>query len=99
MKYTPEQLEQLRTMGALGYQVGKIINIIDFADPLQFEKDFQDPESEAAKAYQKGADLADFSLDVMVFEQAQSGDLKALQEYRQRKALNKKPVKKRNGER
>ena len=94
MKYTPEQLEQLRTMGALGYQVGKILNIIDFADPSQFEKDFQNPESEVSRAYQKGADLAEFALDVMVYEQAQSGDLKALNEYRQRKAINQKPIKK-----
>ena len=88
MKYTTEQLEQMRTMGALGYGADMIKNIIDFSDNAQFEKDFINSSSEVFKAYQKGADLAKFSLDVMVFEQAQAGDLKALSEYRQSRAAH-----------
>jgi hypothetical protein len=92
--YTKDHFEQLQTMGALGYQVGKILTIMEFPDPLQFEKDFADTKSEVSKAYHKGAAMAEYSLDVMIFEQAQSGDLKALSEYKQRKAQNMKPIKK-----
>lgn len=72
-------------MGTLGYPLSKIINVLDVDDEKQFTKDFDNPKSKVAVAYQKGVDKADFILDSKLFEMAKNGDLKALNKYEERK--------------
>ena len=86
MAYTEEQFKKMIHMGILGYDVEKCINILDIENEAQFKKDFNNLNSEIAKAYQKGKDKGDYSIDMKLFEKAQNGDLKALEKYEERKA-------------
>jgi hypothetical protein len=82
--YTPDFLSQITSLGIVRYSLDKIVNIIDVDDITQFEKDFNNPQSDVAKAYQKGIDRSDYDIDIRLFEMAKSGDLKALEKYEQR---------------
>lgn len=86
---TDEQRKMLMNFGALGYPLAKILSIMDLDDPQGFESDFSDPDSEIAKIYQKGAEKAQYLIDLKLFEMAQAGDLRALEKHEERKrALN-----------
>lgn len=87
MKYTEDFLKKIVGVGTLGYSVSKIINVLDIEekDVEQFINDFDNFDSQLRRAYQKGVDKADYAIDTKLFEQAKSGDLKALQKYEQRK--------------
>jgi len=90
MTYTPEFLKKIVTLGTLGYNIQKIINILDIpdADHESFVADFNDLKSEVRTAFQKGVDKSDFSIDQKLFELAQSGDLKAIEKYDEHKLRN-----------
>lgn len=85
MEYNEEFLKKMVQVGTLGYPLSKIINVLDIDDAKQFTKDFDNPKSKVAVAYQKGIDKADFVLDSKLFDMAKNGDLKALQKYEERK--------------
>ena len=88
MTYTEEQLKKMIHMGILGYPVEKCINILDIEskDESQFISDFNSPQSELAKAYQKGKDKGEYQIDMKLYQKATEGDMKALQKYEERKA-------------
>ena len=90
MTYTPEFLKKLTTLGTLGYNIQKIINILDipFTDQESFVSDFNNPKSEVRNAFQRGVDKSDFAIDQKLFELAQSGDMKAIEKYDERKSRN-----------
>ena len=90
MTYTPEFLKKITTLGTLGYNIQKIINILDVPDLDQasFVADFNNPKSEVRNAFQRGVDKSDFAIDQKLFELAQSGDLKAIEKYDEHKARN-----------
>lgn len=85
MEYNEDFLKKMVQVGTLGYPLSKIINVLDVEDTKQFTKDFDNPKSKIAVAYQKGVDKADFILDSKLFDMAKNGDLKALQKYEERK--------------
>ena len=87
MKYDEDFLKKIVNFGILGYQLNKIINILDIHedDVNQFTEDFFNKNSAVGKAYQKGIDKADFAIDTKLFDKAKEGDLKALEKYEQRK--------------
>lgn len=85
MEYNEDFLKKIVQVGTLGYPLSKIINVLDIEDQKQFTKDFDNPKSRIAVAYQKGIDKADFVLDSKLFDMAKNGDLKALQKYEERK--------------
>ena len=85
MEYTEEFLKKMMQVGTLGYPPSKIVNVLEVEDYIQFIKDFDNPISKVAIAYQKGVDIADFILDSKLFEMAKNGDLKALTKYEERK--------------
>ena len=89
MTYTEDQLKKMIHMGILGYDVDKCINILDIENEGQFKRDFNNKNSEIAKAYQKGVDKGDYSIDIKLFEKARDGDLKALAKYEERKAYGR----------
>ena len=70
METTTEFLGKITGMGTLGYDVQKIINILDIEDEEEFIKEFNDKKSLIAKAYQKGVDKSDYIIDTKLFEMA-----------------------------
>ena len=70
METTTEFLGKITGMGTLGYDVQKIINILDIEDEEGFSKEFNDKKSLIAKAYQKGVDKSDYIIDTKLFEMA-----------------------------
>ena len=87
MEYNEDILKKMVQVGTLGYPLSKIINVLDIEDTKQFTKDFDNPKSKVAIAYQKGVDKADFVLDSKLFDMAKGGDLKALDKYERRKRI------------
>lgn len=73
-------------MGMLGYNVDKIINVMDIQDVKTFKTDFITMGSVVRKAYQAGKDKADFIIDIKLFELAKQGDIKALEKFEQRRS-------------
>ncbi len=58
MEYNEDFLKKMVQVGTLGYPLSKIINVLDIEDQKQFTKDFDNPKSKIAVAYQKGVDKA-----------------------------------------
>lgn len=85
METTTEFLSKITGMGTLGYDVQKIINILDIEDEEGFIKEFNDKKSLITKAYQKGVDKSDYIIDTKLFEMAKTGDMKAIEMYDKRK--------------
>jgi len=79
-----EQKKMLKNMGALGYPPVKISSIMGF-DLKEIESDLADVKSEFFKIYQEGNDMANYLIDLKLFEMAQSGDIKAIEKLEQRK--------------
>lgn len=85
MEYTEDFLRKIVQVGTLAYPLSKIINVLDIDDISQFSLDFDNPNSEIYKSYQKGLDKADFLIDSKLFDMAKNGDLDALNKYEIRK--------------
>ena len=80
---TPEK-EVIINCGAFKFQPDKISNILDWpADEVT--KLFNDKRSEFYQLIKKGRDTADYVLTLKLFELAQTGDLKALEEFENRR--------------
>jgi hypothetical protein len=90
MKYADEFLLKIKSLGALGYPIEKVLNCVDVENENQFRKDFDDTKSEIFKAYQKGKDMADYEIDMALFTQARSGDIKAIEKFEIRKKILQK---------
>lgn len=76
-------------MGTLAYSLEKIINILDISDDdaPAFTKAFDDPGSDVGRAYQKGIDKSDYTIDMKLFEKAKDGDLRAIELYEEKKRI------------
>ena len=87
-----EQKEKLLNLGELCYPPDKIIVILEIDDGPAFMAEFHNPESEIAILYHKGQQLRDFKIDSKLYQLAQAGDLKALDdlEYRRKQMEGKK---------
>jgi 3-methyladenine DNA glycosylase AlkC len=85
MEYEKEFIGKITGMGMLGYDVQKIINVLDVENEEQFKRDFQDKTSLISKAYQKGVDKSDYIIDSKLYELAKTGDKKAIEMYEKRK--------------
>jgi hypothetical protein len=90
MDYTEDFLNKIITMGAYGYPLSKIINVLEIkpCDVDEFAKDFYDTSSEIATKYRIGIDRSDFSIDMQLYTLAQGGDLKAIELFKERKKKN-----------
>lgn len=70
--------------GAFIYTSEKMANIINW--PVKdIIKLMNDKKSQFRKLYDKGRDTADYVLTLKLFELAQTGDLKALEEFENRR--------------
>jgi hypothetical protein len=88
MEYSEDFLKKLVSLGTLNYSIKKIINVLDIEDVEDFTIDFNDKESPVYKAYNKGKDKGEFSLDLKLFELAKAGNLEALKKFELRKLQN-----------
>lgn len=79
-----EKVEQAINCGAFGYPPEKVASILEL-DLEDVEHDLRDEFSTLYKLYKKGQDAADYAIDLKLFELAQSGDLKALEQFNIRK--------------
>jgi len=82
--FTKKQEEQLINFGAFGYSEKKIASImgVPVDDIISLKKD---KNSILSNLLQKGKDMADYVIDLKLFEMAKSGDIKALDKLELRK--------------
>lgn len=69
MRYNKEILNQIRTFGALAYDYDMIVKIIRPSDPMQFQREFNNPESDVFTAYSDGLHARQYTVDVAEFEE------------------------------
>lgn len=86
---TDKEKEFIVNFGALSYNPNMMQPILEW-DIKEIEKEFKNENSELKTHYNKGNALADYVLNVKLFEMAKSGDLKAMQQYRQLIDRNKR---------
>ncbi len=82
-----EQTKKLITLGCLGYDVERCINIVEPDDEAAFRRDFATEGSPVWKAYRKGQDIAAFAIDSKLFDMAKNGDMKALATLEERQRM------------
>ena len=90
MQIDEKLIKQVTLLGTLGFNVQKVINILEIKpeDVSWFIGEFNNPFSPLRKAYDTGADKSDFAITKKLFEQAQTGDLKAIEIYNAFKEKN-----------
>lgn len=84
MKIIEEQIEQVINFGVFDYDAEKIASLLE-VDISEVIDDMNDEESELYKLLKKGRDMADYVIDLKLFELAKNGDLKALDKLEHRK--------------
>lgn len=90
-----EAEEQIVNFGVFEYDTLKMSNILDVPEH-EIIKEMKNTSSDFYKLYQKGVDMADYVIDLKLFDMAKSGDIKALDKLDFRKRLRLDALKKRN---
>jgi len=88
MKIKEEQKEQVINFGAFNYSSRKIASILEL-NQNEVDSELKNKESELSKLIQKGKDMADYVIDLKLFEMAKTGDIKALNKLDNRKRMRK----------
>lgn len=88
MKIEKEQEEQIVNFGAFGYDAKKISSILGL-DEKEVQREINSKTSLLSKLLQKGKDMADYVIDLKLFEMAKGGDIKALEKLDHRKRIRK----------
>ncbi len=70
------------------YDSKKIASILEL-DKDEVDSELKNEESELSKLLQKGKDMADYVIDLKLFEMAKTGDIKALEKLDLRKRRRK----------
>lgn len=83
MEIKKEQEEQVVNMGAFDYDAGRVANMLD-VDKIEVVKELKNKDSKLSKLIQKGKDMADYVIDLKLFEMAKTGDIKALDKLENR---------------
>lgn len=86
MEIKKEQEEQIVNMGVFDYPASKIANILSF-DVREVEKELENKDSKLNQLLTKGKDMADYVIDLKLFEMAKTGDIKALEKLNYRKNM------------
>jgi len=84
MKIDIELEEKIVNCGVFGYSASKMANILGFSETA-IAVEIADDKSVFNKLLQKGIDLADYVIDLKLFELAKTGDIKALEKLDSRK--------------
>ena len=86
MEIKKEQKEQVINFGVFNYDSKKIASILEL-DKDEVDSELKNEESELSKLLQKGKDMADYVIDLKLFEMAKTGDIKALDKLENRKRM------------
>jgi len=86
MKIEKENEEQIINFGVFTYDALKMANILNLEE-AEIANEMRDKTSDFYKLYQKGCDMADYVIDLKLFEMAKSGDIKALDKLDDRKEI------------
>lgn len=91
MNISADQEEQIVNFGALEYDAKKISSILGL-DLKLVEAELNNKDSQMSILLQRGRDMADYVVDLKLFDMAKSGDIKALEklDYRKRSRKMKK---------
>lgn len=84
MRIKKEQEETIINFGAFDYDIKKMANILDKKEK-EINDELKNENSLFCKLYQKGRDMADYTIDLKLFKMIQNGDLKALEKLEERK--------------
>ena len=79
-----KEKELILNFGALEYDARRCAAILGWKEK-EFQKGLDDAKSEVHRLYESGKIKAEYVIDLKLFEQAQQGDLKALEELEGRK--------------
>lgn len=88
MEIKKEQKEQVINFGVFNYDSKKIASILEL-DKDEVDSELKNEESELSKLLQKGKDMADYVIDLKLFEMAKTGDIKAIEKLDYRKRMRK----------
>lgn len=88
MEIKKEQEEQIVNFGVFDYNAKKIASILE-VDVKEVQAEIENKTSLLCQLLQKGRDMADYVIDLKLFEMAKSGDIKALEKLNNRKRLRK----------
>ncbi len=72
MEIKKEQKEQVINFGVFNYDSKKIASILEL-DKDEVDSELKNEESELSKLLQKGKDMADYVIDLKLFEMAKNG--------------------------
>jgi len=86
MKIEKETIEQIVNFGVFEYKPEKMASILGFTKQ-EIETEMKNKESDFYKFFQKGKDMADYVIDLKLFDMAKTGDIKALEKLDSRKRL------------
>lgn len=86
MEYSNEIEEIIINCGAFGYKPDVIASLLKLEihivhDAMDFDKKF-------IKLYNFGHNMANYKIDLKLFEMAKSGDIKAMQAFQAKKMMN-----------
>lgn len=84
MKIKKEQEEMVVNFGAFDYDAEKIASILEI-DKQIIEAELKKKDSDLNRLMQKGRYLAEYVIDLKLFEMAKTGDVKALDKFEERK--------------
>ena len=94
MKIEKENEEQIINFGVFGYDALKMGNILNMKE-AEIQNEMKNETSDFYKLFQKGRDMADYVIDLKLFEMAKSGDIKALEKLDFRKRIREEETTKR----
>lgn len=85
---TDKEKEIILNLGAFEYDNERCAHVLGW-DTEYVNKQMDTPESEFYILYQRGLVRAQYVIDLKLFEQAQSGDIKSLEKLEKRKNQRK----------
>jgi hypothetical protein len=85
-KWSEETIKQVVTMGVMGYDTPKILNIMEPSDPAEMKRELETEGTKLQLAYKKGIDQREFRIDKAIWDKVKEGDLQALNKWEERRA-------------
>lgn len=86
IEYSNENEEIIINCGAFGYKADVIASLLRI--DLSVIENAMVNDKEFIKLYKFGNDMANYKLDLKLFEMAKSGDIKAMQAFQAKRLIN-----------
>ena len=86
IEYTNENEEIIINCGAFGYKLDVIASLLRI--DLSVIENAMVNDNQFIKLYKFGNDMANYKLDLKLFEMAKSGDIKAMQAFQAKRLIN-----------